>query len=103
MFRVQLMGEMDVHLIDMGSITQSMDDSTPETKSMSKFKDYISSKELQADSLKSMCPRIWSARACAKDTLLYVPTGYMIVEAVSKGPLCYGVRKSFFLKSSKSQ
>ena len=27
---------------------------------------------------------------------MYVPAGYVVLEDVTKGPLCFGVRKSFF-------
>ncbi len=55
---------------------------------------------MNIESLKSSCPSIVSARV-GKDELLYVPAGYFVLESTTKGPLCYGVRKSFFLKKDK--
>eukprot|EP00973_Karenia_brevis_P001189 163413-Karenia_brevis.AAC.1 len=33
-----------------------------------------------------------------KGDVLYVPAGYFVMEYVVEGPLCYGLRKSMFLK-----
>lgn len=32
-----------------------------------------------------------------KGEVLYIPQGWYVMEVASKGPLCYGVRKSFLL------
>ena len=37
-----------------------------------------------------------------KEMVLMVPPGYIMFEEVTKGPLIYGVRKSFFVKSETS-
>jgi hypothetical protein len=35
-----------------------------------------------------------------KDTLLYVPSGWMIAERSTSGPLVYGIRKSVFVQTA---
>jgi hypothetical protein len=56
--------------------------------------------DLTEESLKAVCPNIITA-TCEAGSALYVPAGYFVLESVDMGPLCFGVRKSFFLQSSK--
>ena len=35
--------------------------------------------------------------------IYYTPPGYMLIEKVVKGPLCFGIRKSLFIKSESSK
>ena len=37
----------------------------------------------------------------SKGDVFYVPAGWIILEAATVGPLCYGVRKSFFVDRHK--
>ena len=42
------------------------------------------------------------AFAIVLGSTLYIPSGYFVLESVDMGPLCFGIRKSFFLHSSKN-
>ena len=45
--------------------------------------------------------KTFSSVVCQAGTVLYVPEGWLVLEVVTKGPLCFGLRKSVFLKSHK--
>ena len=47
----------------------------------------------------SGCPMLTCMQT--KGDLLYLPAGWMTVELVTKGVLVYGVRKTFFIRSSE--
>ena len=42
------------------------------------------------------CDPTWSCKV-PKQPLLYLPAAFVVCESVEAGPLCFGVRKSFFL------
>ena len=95
MLRLQLMGEVRVHLVDLSSLGK-----VKAAESMQNRKEALTSDTLDAETLKNTCPKIFTAY-CAKGSMLYVPTGFLVAESVCKGPLCYGVRKSFFLHEGR--
>ena len=39
----------------------------------------------------------------AKGELLYIPQGWYVLELASKGPLCYGVRKSLLIDTVEAK
>jgi hypothetical protein len=89
------MGEVEVVMIDVKTLV-SGDTST----SLHKLKSFLQSEDITAEALCEKCPAIHYA-VWQKDTMLVIPAGFMIVEYVRSGPLCYGLRKSFFTAEAK--
>ena len=96
MCRYEIMGEVLTYLIDLTSVPATSD----AANSIKKLKQFLSSETITRADLAKTCPKIFRAR-CKPSSLLYVPAGYLVVEAATQGPLCFGVMQSLFLKSDK--
>ena len=96
MCRYEIMGEVLTYLIDLTSVPATSD----AANSIKKLKQFLSSETISRADLAKTCPKIFRAR-CKPSSLLYVPAGYLVVEAATQGPLCFGVMQSLFLKSDK--
>ena len=96
MCRFEIMGEVLTYLIDLSSVPATSD----VANSINKLKQFLSSETITRADLARTCPKIF--RACCKpSSLLFVPAGYLVLEAATQGPLCFGVMQSLFLKSDK--
>ena len=87
MVKMLAMGEMKVYAFNL----QRAD------KSMSELNTLI-----MGENIKDSMDKISQSAEFLKCTLtkgevLYIPQGWYVMEVASKGPLCYGVRKSFLL------
>jgi hypothetical protein len=87
MVKMLAMGEMKVYAFNL----QRAD------KSMSELNALI-----MGENIKDSMDKISQSAEFLKCTLtkgevLYIPQGWYVMEVASKGPLCYGVRKSFLL------
>ena len=93
--RYLLMGEVEVVMIDMKTLVAG-----DTITSLNKLKSFLQSEDITAKALCEKCPAIHYA-VWQKDTMLVIPAGFIIVEYVRSGPLCYGLRKSFFTEEGK--
>ena len=62
---------------------------------MDEFKAWLGGK-LNSKQLSETIPNIVHCKL-TKNSVLWIPTGWFVLETVSSGPLCDGMRKSVFL------
>jgi hypothetical protein len=90
------MGEIQIACIDLSTVKT---DSPVDLTSMAKFKTCIA--DVDAATLETMGCDVHTA-TFAKGQLLYIPAGYYVFEVCTKGPLCFGIRKSIFINNVTS-
>jgi hypothetical protein len=95
MLRYLQMGEMQVHAFDPLSVTSSFDASSLEGLKNSLLPATV-------DSLQASGVQIHSSRF-GKNEMLYIPAAWVILETCTKGPLCFGVRKSVFVDNARGK
>ena len=93
MVKMLSMGEMKVYAFNLTRAKDSMVD-LHALMMQHNIKDSMAEIAASAEFLKC---------TLAKGELLYIPQGWYVLELASKGPLCYGVRKSFLIDTVEAK
>ena len=89
------MGEMDVYVVDVKVLVQKIGTSVA-GKGLAAVKEKLLT--ANEDDIRTWVPGAMTYVKCTKQSLLYVPTGMLVIERVVQGPLIFGCRRSFFLR-----
>lgn len=84
MVKMLAMGELKVYTFNLKAAAYSM-------VGVNEF--------LMKDNVKELAPKLPEMQCCtiSKGEVMHIPQGWYVLELATKGPLCYGVRKSFMV------
>ena len=87
--RYLVMGEVTMYMFDVAAVKDE------KKWGMEDLKAWLAGK-LNSTELSEKIPNIVHCKL-AKNSILWIPTGWFVLDTASSGPLCYGMRKSVFL------